>query len=235
MLFSRQSNDVAEFVVGEIVDRGLTIFRNLKDTLVDVVFFDPAFRKEVVYSSSRGILRESDRAVHFEVSVPETGRHSDLVVRHVFKDNSGPVFCGHRTIVLSHCSYFLRHPPTANRFWQTPLPNNSCKRVVASFIMLALYDVYNDHASGSQRVHNEKKPGPPIQREPGAWSVVRTMYNNLSRLKTVGTIRGTDAVEAPAPHSLAGCPGASAGQTAANHARTASRSPTSGGGQRVPV
>jgi len=67
-------------------------------------------------------------------------------------------------------------------------------------------------------------------------SVARTSmnYNGTSRLK-VGAIRGTDAVEAPAPSQLGTLAGASASETAANHARTASTKPNDGGGQHVRV
>jgi len=88
-------------------------------------------------------------------------------------------------------------------------------------------DMQVDHAPGSQRVNNEKKPGLPHHRKPGAWSHVR-MYNyNLNRLK----LGGTNAAQTPSqrPHraSLPGNIGASARKTATNQ----STRQTAGGGR----
>lgn len=77
-------------------------------------------------------------------------------------------------------------------------------------------------------------PGACWQQTPGLRQE-RTMKYNLNRFKTTGTQRGTDAVEAPAPHQIGTLAGASARATAANHARTASTKPNDGGGQHVRV
>lgn len=98
--------------------------------------------------------------------------------------------------------------------------------------MLGYNGVSNDHASGSQRVHNEKTPGLPSQREPGAWSDVSMYENDLDRLKTTG---GTIAVQTPsrasAPDQLRTLVGADTQAVTATDQSTRE----AGGGRRVDV
>lgn len=79
----------------------------------------------------------------------------------------------------------------------------------------------NDHAPGSIRVHNEKTPGLPNQREPGAWSHQFRMYEyELHRLKLGGTNAAQTPSSASAPDQIGTLVGADTQEVTATNQST---------------
>jgi hypothetical protein len=74
-----------------------------------------------------------------------------------------------------------------------------------------------------------------LQQTPRFWPRERMQLYNRRRLKTVGLNTAQTPSQAPAPHSLAGCPGASAGVTATNQSTRTAGDPRAGGGRYVGI
>jgi len=112
-----------------------------------------------------------------------------------------------------------------------------CYYPLAKFKLVRCNVYSNDHASRSQRVHNEKTPGLPDQREPGAWSYVRMHKYNANRLKSGGTIAAqTPSASASAPHQIGTLVGADPlSVTTANQSTPTVETTKQGGGQHAPV
>jgi len=85
-----------------------------------------------------------------------------------------------------------------------------------------------DHAPGSQRVNNEKKPGLPHHRKPGAWLHNRMFTNEFHRLKLGGTNAAQTPSSASAPDQIGTLAGA---DTLSLTATNQSPSQTAGGGR----